>query len=70
MGGGSVLIHVRFRPDGTVWEISACPPDVSKDAWFKKLCARASDRFQARAGGRGMFRLTAEQLDALKAQSH
>lgn len=69
LGTGEFLIHVRFRPDGTVWEISSCPANSGKDAWFRKICERAGDRFEARAGGRGMFRLTAEQLAALGSPS-
>jgi hypothetical protein len=63
----AVLIHVRFRPDGTVWEIAECPEGLAKDEWFKKLCARVGDKYQARCGGRGMFRISLAQLEALRA---
>ncbi|KAF2990359.1 hypothetical protein OGR47_14410 [Methylocystis sp. MJC1] len=63
----TVLIHVRFRPDGNVWEIAECPDFMDKDEWFKRLCARAGDKFQARCGARGLFRLSLAQLEALKA---
>jgi hypothetical protein len=63
----TVLIHVRFRPDGQVWEIAECPAGLDKNEWFKRLCARAGDRFQTRCGARGLFRLSLAQLEALKA---
>ncbi|WP_442756570.1 hypothetical protein ACNHKD_08185 [Methylocystis sp. JAN1] len=67
----SALIHVRFRPDGTVWEIAERPAGLSGEEWFKRLCARVGDRFQARCGGRGMFRISGDELEALKAsQTH
>jgi hypothetical protein len=63
----NVLIHVRFRPDGQVWEIAECPAGLDKEQWFKRLCARAGDKFQTRCGARGLFRLSLAQLEALKA---
>jgi len=63
----TILIHVRFRPDGIVWEITECPKELTKEEWFKRLCARAGGKFQARCGGRGMFRLSVEELEAMKA---
>jgi hypothetical protein len=69
--GSNILIHVRFRPDGEIWQITQCPETLTPGEWFKKLCARVGDKFQTRSGGRGLFRLSAEQLDALRtAQVH
>jgi hypothetical protein len=65
-----VLLHVRFRPDATVMKIDYCPADLSPEEWFKRLCARAGDKYAARAGGRGFFRLTAVEIEALKAERH
>jgi hypothetical protein len=62
-----LLLHVRFRPDTSVLKIDYCPSDLSPEEWFKRLCARAGDKFAARAGGRGFFRLTPAELEALSA---
>lgn len=62
-----VLLHVRFRPDATVLKIDYCPTDLSPEGWFKRLCARAGDKYSTRAGGRGFFRLAAAELEALQA---
>jgi hypothetical protein len=71
ISGSNILIHVRFRPDGEIWQITQCPETLTPGEWFKKLCARVGDKFQTRSGGRGLFRLSAEQLDALRtAQVH
>lgn len=61
-----LLLQVRFYPDTRVWEIAERPEHLDKEEWFKLLCARAGANFQARAGGRGFFRLTRPQLEALK----
>ncbi len=63
---GFILLQVRFRPDGEVNEIAGCPQGMSKTEWFKRLCARAGDQFQPRAGGRGFFKVSAAQLEALQ----
>ncbi|MGE0195165.1 MAG: hypothetical protein AB7F41_04010 [Methylocystis sp.] len=62
----SVIIHARFWPDARVWEIAECPDGLTKDEWFKLLCARVGDRYQTRAGGRGFFRISRGELDELK----
>ncbi len=64
----SVLLHVRFRPDASILQIDECPEDLSIDSWFKRLSARAGDKYATRAGGRGFFRLSRMELDALKTQ--
>jgi len=66
-----VLVHVRFFPDGTVWEIAETPAGLSKEDWFKRLCQRAGDVFSTRMGSRGFFKLTTQRLEALKTlQAH
>lgn len=60
------LIHVRFNPDGTVLEIGERPQSVKAQAWFKYLSQNTSNRYQALAGGRGLFRLPRTDVDALK----
>lgn len=65
----NVIIHIRFRPDTTVWEIGECPDHLDKEEWFKLLCKRLGSTYATRAGGRGFFRLTRVELEALKARN-
>ena len=67
MSEGPILIHVRFAADGVVSEIGEKPTTIDEQEWFKRLNAKAGDVFQPLAGGRGVFRLERERLDALKA---
>ncbi len=67
MDSQTVLIHVRFAPNGLVVEISERPPALSPQEWFNCLCDKASDVYQPLAGGRGVFRLTRTVVDTLKA---
>jgi hypothetical protein len=68
MESQTVLIHVRFAPNGLVVEISERPPALSPQDWFNRLCDKASDVYQPLAGGRGVFRLARTVVDALKAE--
>lgn len=61
------LIHLRFNQDGTVAEIGERPQGASAQAWFKYLSHNTLNRYQALAGGRGMFRIPRPEVDALKA---
>ena len=65
----SVLIHVRFAPNGAVVEISERPAELSPQQWFNFLSGAAADVYRALAGGRGVFRLTTGVIDALKTES-
>ena len=67
MESQNIVIHVRFAPDGTVTEIGERPEGSSPQDWFNLLSHRAASHYQALAGGRGVFRLTREAADALKA---
>ena len=69
MESQSVLIHVRFAPNGSVVEISERPAALSPQEWFNCLCDKVSDVYQTLAGGRGVFRLTRTVVDVLKAES-
>lgn len=69
MESQTVLIHVRFAPNGVVVEISERPPGLSPQEWFDILSNRASDAYQPLAGGRGVYRLTRPVVDVLKAES-
>jgi hypothetical protein len=62
-----ILIHVRFAPDGAVSKIGEKPCTISEQEWFKRLNAKAGDVYQPLAGGRGVFRLPQDRLNALRA---
>jgi hypothetical protein len=68
LNSATVLLHVRFRPDATILNIDECPAEMTKEEWFKRLCARAGGKFATRAGGRGFFRLSHVELETLKVQ--
>lgn len=65
----NVIIHVRFAPNALVVEISERPTASSPQDWFNYLCDKAGTDYQPLSGGRGVFRLTRAQVDALKAES-
>lgn len=69
MESQNVLIHVRFAPNGAVVEISERPTALSPQEWFNFLSDKAANAYQPLAGGRGVFRLTKDALDPLKAES-
>ncbi len=62
-----ILIHVRFNNDGSVLEIQERPTSLTPEQWFKKLSDVAGNAFQALTGGRGVFRITPTEVEALKA---
>ncbi len=62
-----VIIHVRFAADGTVSEIAERPAGLDAQRWFKKLTEKAGSSFESLSGGRGLFRLTPDEITALKA---
>ncbi len=66
MENNQIMIHVRFAPNGTVTEISERPASASAQEWFNYLNRNTFDCYQALSGGRGLFRLARERLDALK----
>jgi hypothetical protein len=61
-----VIIHVRFAPDGSVTEIGERPASLTAQQWYNRLSERAGTVFQALSGGRGVFRLTQDQVEAFK----
>lgn len=63
-----VLIHLRFAPDASVVEISERPKSLNPQEWFNVLSEKAGNAYQALSGGRGVFRLTADELGAFKAE--
>jgi hypothetical protein len=60
------MIHVRFTPAGEVAEIGERPQPLSPQGWFNELSDKAGAHYQALAGGRGVFRLSAEELETVK----
>ncbi|HEY8259734.1 MAG TPA: hypothetical protein VIG55_00860 [Methylosinus sp.] len=63
------ILHVRFRSDGTIWMIDECPAHMTGQEWYNFLCRRIPDRYAPRMGGRGDFRVSRAQLEALKARN-
>lgn len=63
----SVMIHVRFAPNGTVMEIGERPTAVDAQRWFDHLNKTTLNCYQSLSGGRGVFRLPKDQLSAAKA---
>jgi hypothetical protein len=66
MSENTVMIHVRFAPDGSVTEIGERPAGLTAQEWYNRLSEKAGTMFQALSGGRGVFRLAREQVDAFK----
>jgi hypothetical protein len=66
MDTDKILIHVRFSPDGSVVEIGERPATVGPQDWYERLCEVGGDTYQPLSGGRAVFRLTRDAIDALK----
>jgi hypothetical protein len=67
MTTNAIVIHVRFAPDGTVTEIGERPASLTAQQWFDRLSDKYAMDFQALSGGRGVYRVAAEKVEALKA---
>ncbi|WP_226581658.1 hypothetical protein [Acuticoccus sediminis] len=65
----ATLVHVRFAPDGSVTEISERPAALSPQGWFDWLSLHAGDTYRALAGGRGVFRLDADKVPAMREEA-
>ena len=65
----TVLIHVRFSPNGSVVEIGERPSLLSPQQWFNSLSEKAGDHYQAYAGGRGLFRIPRAEVEVFKVES-
>jgi len=59
------MIHVSFAPNGTVTNIGELPADANPQTWFIFLTREAGTAYEALANGRGVFRLTPENLTDL-----
>jgi hypothetical protein len=62
----TIIIHVRFAPDGTVTEIGERPASLTAQQWHDRLAEKAGIAFEALSGGRGMFRLSPDQVESFK----
>lgn len=60
------LIHLRFNPNGTVFEIGERPAGIEAQEWFNYLSRHTLNCYQALSGGRGLFRLPRTEVEALK----
>jgi hypothetical protein len=69
MSEHQVVIHVRFAPDGSVTEIGERPENKSAQVWFNQLSDDAAFKYEALSGGRGIFKLSRADVDALKAKT-
>jgi len=65
----NIVLHARFAPNGTVVEISERPAALAPQEWFNFLSDKAGNAYQTLAGGRGVFRLTRAEVDALKQEA-
>ncbi len=62
----NIMIHVRFNNDATVSEIGERPSALTAQSWFNHLSRNTQNCYEPLSGGRGIFRLSAQQFDALK----
>lgn len=69
MENAQVLVHVRFAPDGAVTEIGERPSSLTPQDWFDRLSLDAADAYQALSGGRGVFRMSPEAIETVRAAS-
>lgn len=66
MSTGITIIHAIFNPAGNVVDIAEKPEWATPQQWFNLLSFGTVNRYQALAGGRGVFRIPTEELAALK----
>lgn len=62
----TVMIHVRFNPNGTVMEIGERPTQFTAQQWFNLLTSSTKNCYESLSGGRGLFRLPRTEYDQLK----
>jgi len=63
----TVTVFVRFAPNASVFEVSHLPAHLTGEQWVKLLHTHAGDRYQSRAGGRGFFKISSDELERLSA---
>jgi hypothetical protein len=65
-----VVVHVRFAPNGDVVEVGERVKGKNPQEWFDFLAAMyGHEHYLGLSGGRGVFRLTKEQLEKAKAEA-
>ncbi len=67
MAPSDIVIHASYNPNGTIKAIGECPANVTSQQWFNLLSSKIPHAGQALAGGRHVFRVSATELQALKA---
>ena len=67
--GNKAIIHVQFRPDGTVIGIGENPEGVFPQDWFNFLSRNTVNSYTASTGGRGYFVLDPAFLESLREQA-
>ncbi|WP_417711819.1 hypothetical protein [Roseibium aggregatum] len=66
---GNTVIHVRFAPNGSVVDIGERPEMLSPQQWFNWLSLNIPATYRALAGGRGVFKVPANEVDMLRKTS-
>lgn len=61
----NVLIHVRFFANSEINSIGEKPANLTADAWYNLLLAKARPYYQTFAGGRGFFRIPRPSFEAI-----
>jgi hypothetical protein len=65
-----VVVHVRFAPNGDVVEVGERVRGKNPQEWFDFLANMyGHHHYLGLSGGRGVFRLTKEQLEKAKAEA-
>ena len=67
MDTSAIMIHVTFAVDGSVVSINPKPEAAGPQQWFNFLTRHTTDCYQALAGGRGVFKVSAAQMQELQA---
>ncbi len=60
-----IIVNVRFLPNGLVNSITQCPEGVTAQEWFDKLCRAFPTTYSPLSGGRGAFKILADEFSAL-----
>jgi hypothetical protein len=65
-----VVVHVRFAPNGDVVEVGERVKGKNPQEWFDFLAAKyGGQHYLGLSGGRGVFRLTKDQLELAKSEA-
>jgi hypothetical protein len=69
MAPSEIIIHASYHPNGTIKAIGECPSNLTSQQWFNLLSTKIPHAGQPLAGGRHIFRVSAKDLEALKAEA-